>query len=426
MEKSAKAENTAQIHKLPPDTNKPDANKQDAPAAPAAAETPQQKSKRGKAFAILGLVVLIGAAAWGGYWLLIGSKYVSTDNAYVAAEIAQVTPSVGGTVQDVRVVDTQSVKKGDILVVIDNIDAKLALEQAQAELGRAERRVRGYFASNEGMTAQLEASKAQQTKAAAAVTAAQADLDRAKIDLDRRQALAKSGGVSGEEVTNAENAYATAKANFDSATAEAARAAANSDVSAGSLLQATVLTDNTTVETNPEVALARAKRDQAQVDFDRTVIRAPIDGVVAKRQVQIGQRLQPGAMLLNIVPLSSVHVDANFKEVQLDKVRIGQDVELTSDLYGSSVKFHGHVEGLSGGTGAAFALIPAQNATGNWIKVVQRLPVRVSLDPKELADHPLQVGLSMEATIDIAHPGNGAPIMGAAPAADAAPADDNK
>ncbi|MDE1152404.1 MAG: HlyD family secretion protein [Micavibrio sp.] len=416
MENTVKVENSAQIHKLPPDTAKPDAQQ---PAAPA--EAPKQKGKRGKAFAILGIAVLLAGTAWGAYWFLVGSKYVSTDNAYVAAEIAQVTPSVGGTVQDVRVVDTQTVKKGDVIVVIDNIDAKLALEQAQAELGRAERRVRGYFASNEGMTAQLEASKAQQDKAAAALASAQSDLDRAKIDLDRRQALAKSGSVSGEEVTNAENAYATAKANFDSATAEAARSAANSDVSAGSLLAATVLTDNTTVDTNPEVALARAKRDQAQVDFDRTTIRAPIDGVVAKRQVQIGQRLQPGAMLLNIVPLSAVHVDANFKEVQLDKVRLGQDVELTSDLYGSGVKFHGHVEGLSGGTGAAFALIPAQNATGNWIKVVQRLPVRVSLDPKELADHPLQVGLSMEATIDIAHPGNGKPLMQTAPAADAAP-----
>jgi membrane fusion protein (multidrug efflux system) len=177
--------------------------------------------------------------------------------------------------------------------------------------------------------------------------------------------------------------------------AKASRAAA-----IGSLDANKVLIANTTVDTNPEVLLARAKRDQASVDLERTVLRAPVDGVVASRQVLVGQRVQSGASVMSVVPIESVHVDANFKEIQLDNVRLGQPVELKSDLYGSKVVYHGKVAGLAGGAGSAFAMIPAQNATGNWIKVVQRLPVRVAIDAADLRAHPLGVGLSMDATVD--------------------------
>jgi membrane fusion protein (multidrug efflux system) len=162
-----------------------------------------------------------------------------------------------------------------------------------------------------------------------------------------------------------------------------------------------VLISGTPLDQNPEVAAARARLDAAKLALERTVIRSPIDGVVSKKQVQVGQEVQAGTPLMTVVPVNAVYVDANFKEVQLKKVRIGQPVTLTSDLYGGGVKFHGRVVGLSGGTGSAFSLIPAQNASGNWIKVVQRLPVRIALDPKELAEHPLRVGLSMKAKIDV-------------------------
>jgi membrane fusion protein (multidrug efflux system) len=345
-------------------------------------------------------VTLCGAGYYT-YDALIGSRYVTTDNAYVGAETAHVTPLIGGPVKEVRVSDTDAVKKGDVLVVLDDTDARLALTQAQAALGQAERRVRGYFANDEGLAAQVAARGADQARAAADFIGAQSALDRARIDFTRRQALASSGSVSDDELTAAENAFHQASAALDAARAGQIQAAANREAAVGALKANAVLTSDTTVDTNPEVAAARARFEQAKVDLERTVIRAPVDGVVVQRAVHVGQRVQAGASLMSIVPIGEAYVDANFKEMQLTKVRIGQEVELISDLYGSDVVFHGHVVGFSGGTGSAFALIPAQNATGNWIKVVQRLPVRITLDPKELAKHPLRVGLSMEAKIDV-------------------------
>ena len=236
--------------------------------------------------------------------------------------------------------------------------------------------------------------------AGTAVKEAEADVARAKIDLSRREALAASGSVSGEELTRARNAYAGAEANLAAARAAAAQARANRTTALSSREANAVLIAGTNEESNPEVAFARARRDQAAVDLERTVIRAPVDGIVAKRQVQLGQRVQPGMPLLAVAPVQEMHVDANFKEVQLQKVRVGQKVKLYADIYGSAVIYHGVVEGFSAGSGAAFSAIPAQNATGNWIKVVQRLPVRIQLDPQELAAHPLKVGLSMHAEID--------------------------
>ncbi|PTA89505.1 EmrA/EmrK family multidrug efflux transporter periplasmic adaptor subunit [Kluyvera sp. Nf5] len=357
-------------------------------------------SSRKKGFMGLAAAIVIAAVGYGLWYYFVGSRYVSTDNAYSAAEVAEVTPSVTGIVQTVNVVDTQAVKQGDVLVQLDDTDARLALAQAEANLGQSRRRVSSYMATDEGLAAQVKAREADETQAQARLVAAQSDFTKAQVDLKRREALAKSGAVSGEELTNARNAMAQAESSLNVAKAAAAQATANRLSTIGAKKANAALTINATVETNPEVMLAKAKVEQAQVDLARTVIKAPVDGVIARRQVQVGQRVQNGERLMSVVPLHDVHVDANFKEVELRHVKIGQPVEVTADIYGDKVVYHGVVSGVSGGTGSAFSMIPAQNATGNWIKVVQRLPLRITLDKNELAKHPLQVGLSMIATID--------------------------
>ncbi len=358
------------------------------------------KQRRNQRLLALGGGVVVVAAAATAYWTLYASHFVSTDNAYAAVEVAQVTPAIGGTIAEVKVKDTQAVKQGDVLVTIDPTDAQLALAQAEAELGRAVRRVRAYVANDGGLAAQVSARVAEEKRAEAQLSAAQADFERAQIDLKRRQALLASGSVSGDELTKAQNAHAAAQANLASAKAAIAQASANRVAAQGAREANAALIDQAQGDSNPEILLARAKRDQAKIDLERTVIRAPMDGVVAKRQVQLGQRVPAGAPLLSVVPVQDIYVNANFKEGQLQKVRPGQSATVTSDLYGSSVTYHGVVEGLAGGSGSAFAAIPAQNATGNWIKVVQRLPLRIRLDAQELAAHPLKVGLSMTVRID--------------------------
>ena len=271
-------------------------------AAVATAPPPANGARRKRLFMILGGVVLAGAVIWGLYYVLVGSRHVATDNAYVNADTAQVTALVAGPIVQAPVGETTVVMAGQVIAVIDPADFELAVDRARAELGQAQRRVGQYFANDEALAAQ---------------------------------------------------------------------------------------------------PAARAKLAQAELDLARTTIRSPVDGVVARKSVVVGQKVANGAPVMSIVPIQTAYVDANFKEVQLRKVRPGQPVALTSDLYGKGVTFHGKVAGVGGGTGSAFALIPAQNATGNWIKVVQRVPVRIALDPKELAEHPLRVGLSMEAVIDI-------------------------
>ena len=359
-----------------------------------------KENRRKKLLIGLAGVVVLSAAGAASYWILYSSNFISTDNAYAAVEIAQVTPSVGGTISEVLVKDTQAVKKSDILVRIDQTDAKLALAQAEADLGRATRRVKGFVANDGSLKAQISARDADEKRAAAQFSSAEADFERAKIDLKRREALSASGSVSGDELTHAQNAFAATKANLEAARAAAAQAKANRSTALSTREANAVLIAGTTEATNPEVAFARARRDQTAVDLERTVVRAPVDGLVARRQVQLGQRVQAGMPLLTVVPIHEMHVDANFKEVQLKKVQIGQTVKLHADIYGSSVTYHGTVDGFSGGSGSAFSAIPAQNATGNWIKVVQRLPVRIKLDPAELQSKPLKVGLSMSAEID--------------------------
>jgi len=360
-----------------------------------------RKAKRKKMFAgLAGGIALIGAG-YSAMDALVWSKHAETDNAYVGADVAQVTSQLAAPVSAVLVEDTKQVHKGDVLVRLDDTDAKIAVANAEANLATAIRRVQGLHATDSGLGAQIAARAADQGKAAALVFAAQADLEKAKTDLQRRQAVAATGAVSQDELTSVRTAYNNAAAALRAAQAAQAQAAAAREAAVGERNANLAMIANVSVDNNPEVLAARAALAQAQVDLQRTVIRAPIDGVVTRRQVQVGQRVQPGSMLMTVVPLQAVYVDANFKEVELKKVKPGQPVTLWSDLYGEGVKYHGTVQGFSGGTGAAFALVPAQNATGNWIKVVQRLPTRIALDPKELAAHPLRVGLSMNVDVDV-------------------------
>jgi membrane fusion protein (multidrug efflux system) len=381
-----------------PDTGEPVLSPKAAVAPPPAARA---GGARRLLLSILGAVVLLGVVAYGLYAVLVAGRTVSTDNAYVGGDVAQVTPLVSGQVQSIPVVETQMVTAGQPLVILDPADAKIAVAQAKAALAQAERQVKGYFANDSALSAEVSARKAAIAQADAQIASARSDLERARTDLSRRQALAASGAVSGDELTTAQNRFNEAQAALASATAMKAAAVANASQAAGSRQVNDALISGADVAGNPDVQAAQAKLDAAELALSRTVIPAPVSGIVTKRAIEVGQQVQPGTVTMQIVPTGQLYVDANFKEVQLAKVRIGQPVVLVSDLYGDGVKFHGWVRGLSGGTGSAFSLIPAQNASGNWIKIVQRLPVRIALRPDELAQHPLRVGLSMKATIDV-------------------------
>ncbi|QGP79040.1 EmrA/EmrK family multidrug efflux transporter periplasmic adaptor subunit [Sphingobium sp. CAP-1] len=349
----------------------------------------------------LGLAVIVGGLLWGAWYLLVGRTHVDTDNAYVNAEMAQVTPLISAQATDVLVSDTQAVKKGDILVRLDPTNAQIAIAQAEAELADARRRFRQTVATSQSLSAQVEARGADIAQARAQLATAQADFDKARIDLQRREALIGDGAVSGDEVTTARKSYATAKAALDLARAGVETAQATRGAATGQFEANDALVRGSTIDTDPAVLAAQAKLASAKLDLDRTIIRAPIDGVITKRQVQVGQRVAQGSPIMTIVPLNQLYVDANFKESQLREVKVGMPARVTSDLYGDEVVYHGKIVGFSGGTGASMSLIPAQNATGNWIKVVQRLPLRIELDPRELAAHPLRVGLSMDVEIDL-------------------------
>ena len=369
--------------------------------SPAADTDAPRKATRRRLFAGIAGVVLIGGIGFGGWQVLVGSHHVTTDNAYVGAYTASVTPMVAGQVASVLVSDTQAVHRGDVLVRIDDRDARIALAQAEADLTKAQRQFGQTSATGTALAAQVRARSAEIESAQAQLVSAQAAFDKAGVDLERRRKLAPSGAVSADELTSSTNSFAAAKANLDLARAGVLQANSTKGAATGDFAANQALITGTTMATNPDVRAAQAKVDQARLDLSRTVIRAPIDGVITRRTVQDGQRVASGDTVMMIVPVASLFVDANFKEGQLGRVKDGQPVRLTSDLYGGGVVYHGRVSGFSGGTGSSFALIPAQNATGNWIKVVQRLPVRVTLDPRELAAHPLRVGLSMDADIDI-------------------------
>ena len=335
---------------------------------------------------MVSLVVLAGLS-YGGYEWYAGRNQESTDNAYVQGNVIQITPQIGGTVTAILADDTDFVKAGQPLVKLDGADAKMALDLAEANLAQAVRQVRNLYANNTTLEAQITVRDSDILKA-------QNEIDRLRDDLARRQSLVGIGAVSTEEIshvqaqiTQAQNALASAKA---------ASLAARDQ-----LQSARTLTDNTQVQNHPSVVAAAAKVREAFLTLHRATLPAPVDGYIAKRTVQLGQRIAPGTPLMSVVALGAPWVDANFKEVQLRTIRIGQPATLTADVYGKKVEYQGTVVGLGAGTGAAFSLLPAQNATGNWIKVVQRVPVRIALDPMQVSAHPLRIGLSMEVTVDV-------------------------
>jgi len=358
------------------------------------------KAKRKKSLSFVALIVILAVILYL-IWKVFFNHSVSTDNAYVGAETATVTSMVTGQVAEVLVSDTHQVKKGDLLVVVDNRDAKIALAQAQAELAKAKRQYKQTSANSNSLNSQIYVSDDVIHSAEAQVAKAQADAGKAQDELQRRSQLAASGAISKEELSTAQSAVNTAKASLDVAQAGLNQAKSSQKAAQSNKAANDALIQGSNENSAPDVLVAQTRVEQALLDLERTQIKAPFDGVVTSRKIQVGQRVAPGSVLLMVVPLSQLYVDANFKESQLENVQPGQKVTLTSDLYGDSVEYQGTVVGFSGGTGSAFALIPAQNATGNWIKVVQRLPVRIQLDPKELAEHPLRVGLSMEVKIDL-------------------------
>ena len=336
-----------------------------------ATEPTTNKRKRG--FLILGAVVVAAGALFGAYWLLSARFYESTDDAYIASDVVQITSEVPGTVLGVRVDDTQHVTQGQALIELDPADAKVRVAAAEADLARAVRQVRGLYAQADQLRAQVHSRSIE--------------LKQAEDDYARRATLVSDGAVSGEEIAHSRDAITRVKSALEGARQQ--------------LDATTTQIEGTTISTHPEVLAATAKYHDAALALRRTSIAAPINGVVAKRAVQLGQRIAPGTPLMAIVPLDDVWVDANFKEGQLRDVRVGQPVTVRADLYGGDAEYRGKVVGVSAGSGSAFALLPAQNASGNWIKVVQRLSVRIALDAEDVKRHPLRVGLSMSAEIDV-------------------------
>ncbi len=325
----------------------------------------EMSAKRRSLLTHLAFVVAVLLSAGFVWHYFVGSRQVETDNAYVGADSAEIMALVSGSVASVNVEETQIVKAGDVLLTIDKADAELKLRMAQAELEQARRTVQ----QARGMTSALQSA-----------------LETAKSDLARTTELARRGNSPQQTLQHDADRVRAAEAEL--------------------LVNQTIAGEGE-IDDQPVVQLQQVAVDTATLDLERTTIRSPIDGVVAKRNVQVGQYITPNMAVMAVVPVHAAYVDANFKESQLARVKVGQAVELTSDLYGSSVVYHGRVAGIGGGTGSAFALIPAQNATGNWIKIVQRLPVRITLNPQELEANPLRVGLSMNAVVDITSPAAG-------------------
>jgi membrane fusion protein (multidrug efflux system) len=351
-------------------------------AATPAAQRPNRTRRLG--LYALGAVVALSGLVYGGYWFLDGRYFESTDDAYVNGDVVQITSEVPGTVLALKVDDTQVVLSGQPLLSLDPADAKIAEASAEANLARAVRQVRGLFAQGQELRAQIE-EREQGARTAG-------------DDLKRRSGLIEDGAISFEELSHARDAVTTTRANVAAARQQ--------------LDQTIAQIDGTTIADHPQVLAAEAAVRNAALALHRTELVSPVTGVIAKRSVQVGERVAAGTPLLAVVPLDDVWVDANFKEGQLERMRAGQPVTVRTDLYGHQVTYHGHLVGIAAGSGNAFALLPSQNASGNWIKIVQRVPVRILLDPKELKDHPLRVGLSTTVRVDL-HDASG-PLMSTA------------
>jgi membrane fusion protein (multidrug efflux system) len=317
------------------------------------------------------IVLLLAAVGVAIYWLVAGQYRESTEDAYVGGNVVSVTAQVGGVVTSIHADDTDFVNAGSSLVQLDDTDARLALARAQAQLARTVRQVRGQYATVGQAQANLQIREV--------------DLARTEADLAHRRELVSVGAISGEEVRHAEQAVRGASAALEAARQQLAGSQA--------------LVDRSSIATQPDVLAAAAQLRDAYVAAYRTDVPAPVTGVVSGRHVQLGQKITPGVPLMSVVPLDHLWVEANFKESQLRHIRIGQPVTLTADVYGGEVTYRGTVVGQEAGTGSAFSLLPAQNASGNWIKVVQRVPIRIALDPRQVAAHPLQLGLSMRVTV---------------------------
>ncbi|GLQ91452.1 efflux RND transporter periplasmic adaptor subunit [Dyella acidisoli] len=344
-----------------------------------AVQAPPANNRRGILLRLLMALLVLAAIAWTIWYFIVGRWYESTDDAYINGNIVQITPRIAGTVTSIGADDGDLVKQGQVLVTLDKSDSDVGLQRASANLANTVRRVRGLYSTVSGAQAQVAVEKVA--------------LQKAQADYDRRRDLAKTGAISAEELAHARDALTAA---LSALTTSQQQLATNQ-----------VLVDDTVVASHPDVKAAAAQYRAAYLDDVRTVMVAPVTGYVAKRTVQVGQRVQPGAALMAVVPLHEVWVDANFKETQLTHMRIGQPVEITSDVYGGSVKYKGTVESLGVGTGSAFSLLPAQNATGNWIKIVQRIPVRVVFaDPSQLDQHPLRIGMSLDTEVNL-HDQNG-------------------
>lgn len=350
----------------------------------AAAVAAKSNGKRKKALTILAATVAVAGLGWASWYLLVARWHEDTDDAYAQGNVVSIVPQTVGTVVDIDADDGMKVEAGQPLVRLDPNDAQVAYDQAVANLANTVRQVRGLYSAVDAGAADLAAREAQ--------------VARARADLKRREGLVGNGAVSAEELAHARNELAVLEAGLRS--------------SAGNLSRNRALVDATTVGSQPQVAAAASQLRQAYLNLQRTAIVAPVSGFVAKRQVQLGQRVQPGTTLMTIVPLEQMWVEANFKETQLGKMRIGQPVKVHADLYGGDVEYDGKVASLGMGTGSAFSLLPAQNASGNWIKIVQRVPVRIEVEPKQLAEHPLRLGLSMH--VDVTVRDQGGPVLAAA------------
>lgn len=331
-----------------------------------------QRKRKTLLLGLLVLVLVLGAGVWA-WHELYGRWNESTDDAYVNGNVVEITPLVTGTVTSIGADDGDLVQAGQVLIQFDPSDAEVGLQSAEAKLARAVRQVRGLYSNVDGQKAQVASRKAE--------------LQKAQENYNRRKTLAAGGAISQEELSHARDDLASAQSALSNAQQQ--------------LNTTTALVDDTVVSSHPEVQAAAADLRQAYLDNARTTLVAPVTGYVAKRTVQLGQRLQPGTATMAVIPLDQLWIDANFKETQLRNMRIGQPVDIVADLYGSDVKYSGTIDSLGAGTGSAFALLPAQNATGNWIKIVQRVPVRIHINPEQLAQHPLRIGLSTQVDVDL-------------------------
>ena len=334
-----------------------------------------QKNPRKRKLLLIGLavIVILGVLGVWAWYEVYGRWSESTDDAYVNGNVVEITPQVTGTVVSIGADDGDLVREGQVLVQFDPNDSEVALQSAEANLGKVVRQVRGLYSNVDGIKAQLAAQRAE--------------VKKAQDNYTRRRNLAAGGAISQEELSHAQDDLTSAKNALNNIQQQ--------------LETSTALVDDTSVASHPEVKAAAAQLRQAYLSNARSTLIAPVTGYVAKRTVQLGQRVQPGTALMAVIPLDQLWIDANFKETQLGKMRIGQPVDIEADLYGSDVKYSGTVDSVGAGTGSAFALLPAQNATGNWIKIVQRVPVRIHINSDELAQHPLRIGLSTVVDVNL-------------------------